>query len=85
MMNTEKTWQSKKAVDHYSRVADILLPNRQKILSIIGRVATISSPDAPRILDIGCGHGSESFTHSSCCLFTPEISRIKTLYFFNEL
>ena len=55
-MSTEKTWQ-KKATDHYSRVADILLPNRQKILSIIGRAATILSPDSPRILDIGCGYG----------------------------
>ena len=56
-MSTEQTWQSKQVADHYSRIADILIPNRREIMSIIARVATMSSPDSPRILDIGCGYG----------------------------
>jgi len=56
-MNPAHTWQSKEAADHYSEIADIVIPNRREILSIIARVATMFSSNSPRILDIGCGYG----------------------------
>jgi len=56
-MSTEQAWQSKEAADRYSRVADMLVPNRREILSIIARVATLFAPEPPRVLDLGCGYG----------------------------
>jgi len=53
----EYTWHSKRAVDHYVEVADILLPNRQAILSIIAKATRKFSSDGVRILDMGCGNG----------------------------
>jgi len=56
-MTTEQGWQSKETASHYGRIADVVIPNRQEILSIIASVAAMSSSEAPKILDLGCGYG----------------------------
>ena len=57
VMAKEKGWKSREAANHYQRIADILVPSRKDILSIIARLATVFVSDQPRILDIGCGYG----------------------------
>ena len=56
-MTNKEGWESKEAVDHYSHIADVLIPGRADILSIIARLATTFLYDQPRILDLGCGSG----------------------------
>jgi tRNA (cmo5U34)-methyltransferase len=55
---TEKEeWNSKEVADHHLRTADILIPGRREMLSIVARLVTAFVSGQPRILDIGCGWG----------------------------
>jgi tRNA (cmo5U34)-methyltransferase len=56
-MNERRGWQSKEAVEHFRRIADVLVPGRKEILSLIAGLATIEPADHPKILDLACGYG----------------------------
>jgi SAM-dependent methyltransferase len=50
-------WQSADIAERYRRVAEIVIPGRAEILSLIARAATAFSPKQARILDLGAGYG----------------------------
>ncbi|MBN2074641.1 MAG: class I SAM-dependent methyltransferase [Dehalococcoidales bacterium] len=50
-------WQSANAARSYQSTADILIPGRRDILSLIARLVVDSSGDRPKVLDLGCGYG----------------------------
>ena len=56
-MNESKGWQSKEAVEHYRRIAEVLIPGRKEILSLIASLAAVTTDNHPKILDLGCGYG----------------------------
>ena len=58
----EDGWGSASIVTKYREEADINLPGRREILSIIARAATAFAPDPPRILDVGAGYGEVAAT-----------------------
>lgn len=45
------------AVLHYQRTADILIPGRQDILSMISQLTAACGGDNLKVLDLGCGNG----------------------------
>ncbi len=58
----ENGWGSASMVNKYREEADINLPGRREILSIIARAATEFAPASPRILDVGAGYGEVAAT-----------------------
>jgi tRNA (cmo5U34)-methyltransferase len=58
-MDLEKKegWTNPEAAERYARTADIIIPERKEILSIISRLAIETGPKNPKIIDLGCGLG----------------------------
>lgn len=56
-MAEKEGWQSRESVRRYQRTADVVIPYRRTILSLIVRLGAVFTPDRPRILDLGCGLG----------------------------
>lgn len=56
-MAEKKGWETSEAAQKYLRMADIVIPGRRDILTIIAKLATDFTSESPKILDIGCGHG----------------------------
>ena len=56
-MNEKMNWQSTEAARHYQSTADILIPGRKDILSLISCLIAVSNDNQPKILDLGCGYG----------------------------
>lgn len=56
-MNERIDWQSAEAVKHYQNTADILIPGRKAILSLVARLVAVSCGDRLNVLDLGCGYG----------------------------
>ena len=50
-------WTQPEAAENYAQTADIIIPERKEILSIISRVAAELGPANPKIIDLGCGLG----------------------------
>lgn len=50
-------WTHPEAAENYARTADIIIPERKEILSIISKMATELGPMNPKIIDLGCGLG----------------------------
>lgn len=50
-------WTHPEAAEKYAQTADIIIPERKEILSIISRVAVELGPMNPKIIDLGCGLG----------------------------
>jgi ubiquinone/menaquinone biosynthesis C-methylase UbiE len=50
-------WAHPEAAEKYSQTADIIIPERKEILSIISKVAIELGPVNPKIIDLGCGLG----------------------------
>jgi tRNA (cmo5U34)-methyltransferase len=53
----QDAWESQEAVEYYSRTADLFVPGRREMVSLISRLATENASETPRILDLGCGSG----------------------------
>jgi ubiquinone/menaquinone biosynthesis C-methylase UbiE len=58
-MDVEKKegWTNPEAAERYAQTADIIIPERKEILSIIARLAIELGPINPEIIDLGCGLG----------------------------
>lgn len=58
-MKTEKKegWTNPEAAENYARMADLIIPERREILSIISRLAIELGSINPKIIDLGCGLG----------------------------
>jgi ubiquinone/menaquinone biosynthesis C-methylase UbiE len=58
-MESEKKegWTHPEAAEKYAQTADIIIPERKEILSIISRLAIELGPMNPKIIDLGCGLG----------------------------
>jgi len=56
-MAEKEGWQSRESVKRYQKTADVVIPYRRTILSLITRLSAAFTPDRPRILDLGCGPG----------------------------
>ena len=56
-MAEKEGWQSIESVRRYQRTADVVIPYRREIMSLIARLSATFTPDRPRILDLGCGFG----------------------------
>lgn len=50
-------WAHPEAAEKYAQTADIIIPERKEILSIIARLATDLGSINPKIIDLGCGLG----------------------------
>ncbi len=50
-------WTHPEAAEKYAQTADIIIPERKEILSIISRVAIELGSMNPKIIDLGCGLG----------------------------
>lgn len=50
-------WAHPEAAENYAQTADIIIPERKKILSIISRAVAELGPVNPKIIDLGCGLG----------------------------
>jgi len=57
-MAEKQGWDSVEAAGHWLEAADIGVPGRSDVLSIIARLSTAFVADRPTILDLGCGHGA---------------------------
>jgi tRNA (cmo5U34)-methyltransferase len=56
-MERKEGWANPEAAENYARTADIIIPERKEILSIISRLAIELGPMNPKIIDLGCGLG----------------------------
>lgn len=56
----EKKGWSNDATSDYLRIAEVIIPGRQDILSLISKLATAFFPNQLRVLDVGCGSGDVS-------------------------
>jgi ubiquinone/menaquinone biosynthesis C-methylase UbiE len=87
----EDGWGSASIVKKYREEADINLPGRRDILSIIARAATEFAPEPLRILDVGAGYGEVAATildiapHAHMCLidYSDEMLRLANERFEN--
>ncbi|WP_245859860.1 class I SAM-dependent methyltransferase [Methanosarcina spelaei] len=50
-------WTHPEAAEKYAQTADIIIPERKEILSIISKVAVELGSMNPKIIDLGCGLG----------------------------
>jgi len=50
-------WEQTKAIEQYAGEAEIVIPERQEMLSIISCLATEATSDSPTVVDLGCGFG----------------------------
>jgi tRNA (cmo5U34)-methyltransferase len=57
MSETEQFWKTPEAAEHFAKIADVLIPGRQEILSRITALVTMGEEEPLRVLDLGCGFG----------------------------
>jgi|GEM_PF-592724 len=50
-------WAHPEAAENYARTADVIIPERREMLSIISRLAIELGSINPKIIDLGCGLG----------------------------
>lgn len=50
-------WINPEAAENYAQMADIIIPERRDILSIISKLATELGSVNPKFIDLGCGLG----------------------------
>jgi ubiquinone/menaquinone biosynthesis C-methylase UbiE len=50
-------WTNPEAAENYALMADVIIPERREILSIISRLATELGAINPKMIDLGCGLG----------------------------
>lgn len=85
-MDNKEGWSYKETVEHYLKVANVLVPGRKEILSIIARLGTTFVSEQPKVLDLGCGAGEVTLEvlklkpHASACLvdFSDEMIRLSS-------
>ena len=53
----QKGWTNPEAAENYALMADIIVPERREILSILSKLATEFGAVNPKIIDLGCGLG----------------------------
>lgn len=56
-MEKKEGWLNPEAADNYARTVNLMVPQRQEILSIISRLAIDLGSANPKIIDLGCGFG----------------------------
>lgn len=56
-MEKKEGWLNPEAADNYARTVNLMVPQRQEILSIISRLAIELGSENPKIIDLGCGFG----------------------------
>lgn len=56
-MGKKEGWLNPEAADNYARTVNLMVPQRQEILSIISRLAIELGSANPKIIDLGCGFG----------------------------
>ena len=58
--NEKRGWRSEETVKHYDRVASVLIPRREEMLSTIVNLLPFSRNKAVLVMDLGAGFGDRS-------------------------
>jgi ubiquinone/menaquinone biosynthesis C-methylase UbiE len=56
-MEKKEGWLNPEAADNYARTVNLMVPQREEILSIISRLTIELGSANPKIIDLGCGFG----------------------------
>ena len=83
-MEKNEGWAAKEVAEQYKKVADVVIPHRQEILTTVAGLATAFVTERPQVLDLGCGYGDVTAEvlkmkpEASVCLvdFSDEMIRL---------